>query len=243
MRYPPATTWRLDERSQRTVCVLRLNGACLDLPLPIKIVRKTARFLPFEEASPGVYTSSVDVTFPVGPILSAAMETPLGLRPSTSRRLWYLRRRAGLTSGPMAADLTRYCEGVLDCAGVCDGDGYLNECGDCESPDRPAAFADSFDMYDDTIWDVLPGTPTHTYAGGALQINGDAGFSTTVPMRSETTHNVQSLGGSFNKNDSCSDHFVMLSPRPDATFDWGSAPMCACMELRQQHLHADGECL
>jgi hypothetical protein len=209
-------------------CPTRLGGACIDVARPVKAVRAAdgTGLHPFVEASPGVYTSEVEITFNIGPILSAAMDSSFGVATVyIETAVVPLDGEAGLTSGAMSADLTRFCEGVLDCAGVCDGDGYLNECGDCETPGGSAAsgWTDSFDAYNDRIWDVLPATPTHTYMGGALQINGDAGFSTLVPMRTEVMHNVESISGSLNKNDTCSDHFIMLSPRPDATFDWLSA--------------------
>ena len=207
-------------------CPIRLGGACVDVARPVMPVRAAdgTGLHPFVEASPGVYTSEVEVTFNVGPILSAEMDSSFGVATVyIETAVVPLDGEAGLTSGAMSAELTRYCEGVLDCAGVCDGDGFLNLCGDCEAPGAPSGWTDSFDAFDDALWDVLPTSPSHTYMDGALRISGDAGSSTLVPMRSQTTHDVQTISGSFNKNDLCSDHFVLLSPLADATFDWFSS--------------------
>jgi hypothetical protein len=78
-------------------------------------------------------------------------------------------------------------------------------------------FSDSFEVWDGSIWDSWP--DQFDYADGSLLVtDGDA------MMRTADQYSPTRITGSLNKDDGCSDHYVVLSTNPAETWSWGSDP-------------------
>jgi hypothetical protein len=92
-------------------------------------------------------------------------------------------------------------------------------CGDVESTGECAGgFADEFDGFDASIWSDLPAG--FTYDGrGNLVVEGDGRM-----MRTIDTYEPTSITGTLNKDESCDDHFVVLSTDPGLLWGWSSVP-------------------
>ncbi|MFT4621716.1 MAG: hypothetical protein ACI8PZ_000368 [Myxococcota bacterium] len=78
-------------------------------------------------------------------------------------------------------------------------------------------FYDAFDAFDAGIWESQP--LGFDYVDGSLLVtDGDA------VMRTADMYDVMNIAGALNKDDACSDHFVVLSDSPSFSWSWGSVP-------------------
>jgi hypothetical protein len=92
----------------------------------------------------------------------------------------------------------------------------------CYDVDNVRWLSDDFGSWDADQWSSQP--DRYTYAGGSLLVSGDAGMDSIVPMRSNAALPIHKIEASLLKDDNCSDHFLMLSPYPDMTWNWTSSP-------------------
>jgi hypothetical protein len=125
---------------------------------------------------------------------------------------------AGEACATASFELDTECpgDGLVDCAGVCDGTSELDPCGECYDTDLGGGFVDLFDGFEDEIWASMPSTMS--YDGGSLLVTGDS-----ARMRTSEMYSVSRIRGSLNKDEGCDDHFVMLSTNPSETWSWGSS--------------------
>ena len=75
-------------------------------------------------------------------------------------------------------------------------------------------WTDDFDSFDTDIWSTQ--CDGCTYAGGDLRISGDNMLQVTNKACSE----ISQIYGTFTKDASCSDHFVMLSTSASTPWSW-----------------------
>ena len=118
--------------------------------------------------------------------------------------------------GTCDADPSNDC--VMDCAGMWGGLAEVDACGDCYSPTDSGGFVDSFDSFDSSLWAYRP--PNYTYAGGSMFVTGDS----SDVMRTAEPMPLRDVFATLNKEDACSDHIIMISPRSDAVWTWASSP-------------------
>ncbi len=110
-----------------------------------------------------------------------------------------------------------------------DGNCAVADCGECQ-PSTEAnrwyvacadvgldGVADEFDAWDESIWESLP--PGFEYIRGTLQVTGDG-----AAMRSLDTWSVRGISSTLDKDESCDDHFIVLSEDPAMSWSWASSP-------------------
>jgi hypothetical protein len=79
--------------------------------------------------------------------------------------------------------------------------------------------ADDFDSFDASIWFDQPSR--YSYVSGELRVSGNAEDHVITPhMRTKTPLKLSTVTATLNKDDACSDHFVMLSRDDDADWAW-----------------------
>ena len=82
----------------------------------------------------------------------------------------------------------------------------------------PMGVVDSFDAFRDDYWIFYSGGCT--YSGGQLLVHGDS----ILCLRSKISYSdLQGISASLVKDNSCSDHGVVLSKSPTSFWSWGSS--------------------
>jgi hypothetical protein len=87
----------------------------------------------------------------------------------------------------------------------------------CDGEDDTCGFIDPFDAWRADLWDTNP--PSMTYESGSLFATGGDALMRSIDMMELST-----IFASLNKDDTCSDHYIILSSDPRETWSWGSDP-------------------
>ena len=81
-------------------------------------------------------------------------------------------------------------------------------------------FVDNFDSFDSSIWDSP--SSRYTYSDGNLLVYGDSGSGDELMMMNTEFEAPLTIKGILDKEQSCSDHYVVISTGTDARWNWGS---------------------
>ena len=81
-------------------------------------------------------------------------------------------------------------------------------------------FVDNFDSFDSSIWDSP--SSRYTYSDGNLLVYGDSSSGDELMMMNTEFEAPLTIKGILDKEQSCSDHYVVISTGTDARWNWGS---------------------
>ena len=117
-------------------CPDQLNGACLEVDLPLWPMRTESGRLrhAFVEAISGVYVSSVPISFPIGDELSFALDSAGGAGSVYAQVVIGspVVDEPAMLSDVIELAIERACSVEPDCAGVCLGSSAVDMCGTCD---------------------------------------------------------------------------------------------------------------